>query len=109
MADHCNVFITKEAESDLDEIFDYITSKDSFEKAINIYNQIKKRILSLENNPRRGRVIPELKFFEITDYREIILKPYRIIYQAEKKNVYIYGIFDGRRDLQEIIMHRILK
>ena len=73
MADY-EVYLTDDAESDLEEITDYIERHDSAERADHIYEQIKKIILKLELLPGRGRVVPELKDKGVTEYREILSK-----------------------------------
>ena len=107
MADY-EVYLTDDAESDLEEITDYIERHDSAERADHIYEQIKKIILKLELLPGRGRVVPELKDKGVTEYREILSKPYRILYFVGDKNVYVHCIFDGRRDAEDILSRRLL-
>jgi toxin ParE1/3/4 len=44
----------------------------------------------------------------IREYREVFFKPYRIIYRVVEKNVYIFLIADGRRDMQTLLQRRLL-
>ena len=64
-------------------------------------------LLNLSAFPRRGRVVPELKDIGVLDYREVFFKPYRILYFIETPHVYVIGIFDGRRDLEELLHRRL--
>ena len=99
---------TKTARDDLDEITDFI-ALDSIKTAIKIYNKLIKETESLSKFPARGRIVPELREFGFNLYREIIVKPYRIFYKIENKSmVIILGILDGRRDLLEVLLQRIL-
>ena len=93
------VYWTKTAQKDLIEILDYI-SIDSVSRATKVFNNLKKKAQELERLPRRGRVVPELKFHNIESFREIIISPWRIIYKIEKNRVLILAVFDGRRNIE---------
>ena len=79
------VFVTEEAETDLDEIVEYVEFHDSTERADYLYEKIKQAILKLEVLPGRGRVVPELREMGITEFREILYKPYRILPESSLK------------------------
>ncbi|MBN2363923.1 type II toxin-antitoxin system RelE/ParE family toxin [candidate division WOR-3 bacterium] len=102
-----SVYWSEIAYKDLDGIIDYI-SNDSIDIAIKILHRIKEKAESLKNFPERGRVVPELKFHHIENYREIIVSPWRIIYRIENDSVYIIAVFDGRRNFEDILMERLL-
>jgi toxin ParE1/3/4 len=101
--------LTRDAEEDIFEIYNYITLNDSDEKAEYVFENIKRTCLSLEAYPDRGHLPPELERINIKEYSEIHFKPYRIIYQVKQKKVFIHCILDGRRHLQEILQERILR
>lgn len=44
----------------------------------------------------------------IDRYRERIISPYRLIYRIERKMVFVVGLFDSRRDLDEILIDRFI-
>lgn len=44
----------------------------------------------------------------IREYRQAHFKPYRLIYRVSGKQVIIYIIADGRRDMQSLLMRRML-
>jgi hypothetical protein len=44
----------------------------------------------------------------IREYREIIFKPYRIIYRIMDKSVYVLFIDVGRREMQSLLQRRLL-
>jgi toxin ParE1/3/4 len=44
----------------------------------------------------------------LREYREILGKPYRIIYRVMAENVYVLVIADGRRDMQALLQRRLL-
>ena len=103
------VFLTREAEADLDEITDFIERNDSSDRADYVYDRIKATILKLESFPGRGRVVPELRDIGLSEYREVFFKPYRILYFVSGKRVYVHSIFDGRRDVQDVLSRRFLR
>ena len=103
-----SVLWTKTAHDDLENILEYI-SIDSIDNALNILNKIKDKVETLYSFPERGRIIPELKFHNIEIYRELILHPWRIIYKIDKQKVYVLSVLDGRRNIEDILLERILK
>ena len=102
------VFLTSDAEHDLESICDYIQVHDSTSSAEHVLERIKKAILSLRNAPSRGRSIPELRTLGVSEYRELFFKPYRILNFIERRRVFIFAVFDGRRDVDELLQHRLL-
>lgn len=70
--------------------------------------QIEKIFSRLSQFPERGSHPKELLALGIREYREILFKPYRIIYRIMDKNVYILLIADGRRDMQTLLQRRLL-
>lgn len=102
------VFLTEDAERDLEDIFDYIAEHDSPAAASHVLDRIEKAIDSLSSLPERGSVPKELLAIGIHDYRQVFFKPYRLIYRAIETKVYIYLIVDGRRDMQTLLARRLL-
>ena len=103
------VYVTKEAEQDIFDIYNFIASNVSLNKAKRIFDKLKENCLSLSNFPDRGHVPPELKRINAYSYKEIHIKPYRIIYQIMEKGVFIHCVFDGRREIQEILENRLIR
>ena len=102
------VFLTSDAECDLEEIGDYITVHDAPEKAQYVLTRIEKTYKNLSQFPERGAYPKELLALGIHEYREVFFKPYRIIYRLIGKSVFIYLISDGRRDMQGLLQRRLL-
>lgn len=102
------VSLTADAERDLEELFDYIATHDSLVAANRILGRIEKSIDDLSAFPERGSFPKELLSIGIKDYRQIFFKPYRLIYRTIENRVYIYLIADGRRDMQTLLMRRLL-
>ncbi len=104
-----NVRVISDAEADLLDIYLYVALNDSPEKANRLIDSLEEVCLRLETMPERGHIPPELKRISIFDYRELHFKPYRIIYQIIDLDVFIHYVLDGRRDIQEILLHRLLR
>lgn len=98
----------KSAVKDLEEIADYI-SQDSPTTARKLFAQIKEKVESLASSPHRGRYIPELQEQGILIYRELIVPPWRIIYRVAEDNVYILAIIDSRRNVEDILLERLIR
>jgi len=96
------------AECDLEEIIDYIAI-DNLQNAVLIFDRIRAKCETLQYHPFRCRIIPELKEINILSYRDLILPPYRIMFKVDKNIVYILGVFDGRRNLEDILIDRITR
>ncbi len=94
---------------DLDEILEFIAVREGSDVARHIHAKIIARVDSLTTHPTRGRIVPELKEFGIKDYRELIVRPYRVFFRVMGRVVGIVGVLDGRRDLEELLVNRVLE
>ena len=94
---------------DLDEIIDYIAAQDGPDVAVSVFAKIKTRIRTLLSHPGRCRVVPELKSVGVTEYRELIVSPYRVFFRIDGRDVGIIGVLDGRRDLEETLVRRAMR
>ena len=103
------IYIISDAEEDILDIYYYVLINDSEEKADYILCKIEEKCLSLKKYPNRGHTPPELERVGIYQYKETHFKPYRIIYQIAKSDVFIHCILDGRRDLQDLLQDRLLR
>jgi toxin ParE1/3/4 len=102
------VLLTQGAEHDLESIYDYIAKSDSPANADILLRRLLKVADSLAEFPERGAYPKELIALGIREYRQASFKPYRVIYRVLGRNVYIYLIADGRRDMQSLLAHRLL-
>jgi toxin ParE1/3/4 len=93
---------------DLDDIIDYAANHGGADAAVELYSRIVGRISSLSGFPMRARVVPELKEVGIRDYRELLIAPYRMPFRISGKVVTVLGVFDGRRELSELLLKRAL-
>jgi len=95
------------ASKDLENIIDYI-SQDDFDTAITILEKIRSKCSTLNQFPDRGRIVPELKAYGILSYRELIISPWRVIYKISDQKVYVLGVIDSRRNMEDILIERFL-
>jgi toxin ParE1/3/4 len=73
-----------------------------------VLDQLMQVVESLSRFPERGSYPKELVSLGIKEYRQTAFKPYRVIYRVLGKQVLIYLIADGRRDMQSVLAHRLL-
>ena len=103
------VFLLKDAELDIQEIYEYVAINGSPSRADQLIDKLEEKCRSLTNYANRGHIPPELERVSIYSYLEIHYKPYRIIYQIIDIKVFIHCVLDGRRDLSELLYERILR
>lgn len=103
------VLLVEDAETDLLEIYRYVSFNDSSERAAQLLDKLEDVINALDHLPTRGHVPPELRRIGVTDYREVHFKPYRVIYRVEGRRVFVYCVLDGRRDLLSLLQTRLLR
>jgi len=96
------------AARDLQDIVSFIAAE-SPSGAAAVLDRIEKRALALETSPRRGRIGPELRDFGVHSLRELIIKPYRLIYGIVRTEVHVLAVFDARRDLHDVLMDRFIR
>lgn len=106
---HFEVLVTAGAARDLDELDDWIARHDSPAKAAYVVDRIESAISALSRFPERGARPLELLALGISDYRETLFKPCRIVYRVDGKRVYVHLVADGRRDMQELLGRRLLR
>jgi len=102
------VFLTNDAAGDLDELYDYIALHDAPQKADHVLKEVERAFSRRSEFPERGVRPKELMALGIREYREVLFKPYRIIYRVMDKNVYVLLIADGHRDMQTLLQRRLI-
>lgn len=103
------VFLTDDAARDLEELYDYIYLHDVPGKADYVLDRIEQAFANLSENPGRGVCPKELLAIGVREYCEIFFKPYRIICRVISEDVYVMVIADGRRDMQTLLLRRLLQ
>ena len=100
---------TEVATRDVERLASYLVDEPPF-RAERIILRIISRGESLEVLPERGRIPAELRAIGDRMWLEIQEPPWRIIYRIrDKKTVEIHGVFDGRRNLEDILLERLLQ
>lgn len=102
------VLLTNGAEQDLEALYDYIAEFDCVASANQVLDQLTEVIEGLALFPQRGNYPKELVALGIKEYRQTSFKPYRVIYRVVERQVIIYLIVDGRRDMQSVLARRLL-
>ncbi len=102
------VIWTETAKNDLLKIIEYIALKSS-NNALKILNKIKKQVSDLYFSPERCRIVPELYEQGVTQYREIIISPWRVMYRIQNSFVYVLSVLDSRQNIEDILLKRHAK
>ena len=103
------VLLVAEAEEDIFDIYRYVLAGDGRDRADHVLAKLQETCQSLAQMPGKDHVPPELERIGVRDYIEIHFKPYRIMYQIVDKKVFIHGVLDGRRALQDVLERRLLR
>ena len=102
------VLLSRSAERDFEEIYNYIAENDTQGNADHVLDKLMDVAETLASFPERGSYPKELLALGIREYRQAHFKPYRVIYRVIGKQVLIYMIADGRRDMQTLLSRRML-
>ncbi len=97
---------TPEAEADAATILDWFNDDLN---ALKVIAQLEARANGLMHVPQRGRVVPELREIGVLNYREVIHKPWRMIYTIRSHDVWITAVIDARRNLGDLLYERLLR
>jgi plasmid stabilization system protein ParE len=95
------------AEGDLARVLDFLV-EESPASASGALERIEAAAAALETFPRRGRIVPELKWYGIDRYREVQTPPWRLVYRVEAKQVVVVAVLDARRSLEDALLDRFL-
>lgn len=86
------------------ELVDYVAA-DAPLTALRVSERIERSAQSLRRFPQRGRRLPELAgdaelamAFEGIELREVVLKPWRLIYWIDGDRVTVVALIDSRMD-----------
>ena len=103
------VLLSKEAERDIEDIHRYVAQHDALEKADRLLIALEEACRALAVLPGRGHVPKELQPLGMTEFREVHHKPYRVIYRIAGQRVIVYCVLDGRRDMQSLLLRRLVR
>jgi len=93
---------TRFAESQLDEIYEYMYNKNPY-IAADIYNDILDESAMLANFPQIAAIEPLLSKYK-EEYRSLVVRRnYKVIYYIDsEKTIYVVGVFDCRQNPKEL-------
>ena len=92
------VFWSEDAQRDLDAIVDHI-AQDSPLDALRIFDRLAGQAQKLHVFAERGRRVPELGARgRRSPLRELVVRPWRIIYAVRERHVMVIAVVDSRRD-----------
>jgi toxin ParE1/3/4 len=103
------VVLTDDAATDLQEIHDYIAQFDSIQNADHVLDRLLQLADTLVADPQRGSIPKELRGLGIDEHRQVLFKPYRLVYRVLDERVIIFLIADGRRNMQSLLARRLLR
>lgn len=82
---------TKTAQDHLEAIYAYI-AQDSTEYALRMVDRLTRRSQQIADAPFSGRRVPE---YDLDHIREVIERPYRIIYLVEPNQIVVIAVIHG--------------
>jgi toxin ParE1/3/4 len=92
------VFWSQDAQRELDAIVDRIAD-DSPVDALRVFDRLAEQARTLETFAERGRRVPELGTRgRRSPLRELVVRPWRLIYAVQGGHVMVIAIVDSRRD-----------
>jgi plasmid stabilization system protein ParE len=97
---------TEVAIRDLERIIEFLKERD-IARAGKVLDALEKAALTLGVLPMRGRIVPELRSWDVSTYRELLVDPYRLIYRTDEERVWVVAVIDGRRDLESVLLERL--
>ena len=108
MSTRYRVIWTESAVRDVESILSYVSTHGGLLNARRLNERLEKAISALDTSPARCRIVPELRSEGLTMYRELTVRPYRIMFRVYGNEVVLLSVFDGRRDLGELLLERVL-
>jgi toxin ParE1/3/4 len=102
------VELTQGAEGDLEEIHGYHMQVRGADDADALIDEFLSVIESLEVFPDRGAIPEEIEGLGLKDFRQVLIRQFRLIYRVIELRVVILVIADGRRDMQTLLERRLL-
>jgi toxin ParE1/3/4 len=103
------VIISEPALLDLLDINDYYLVEVDDKTAAKIIDRLEAAVNSLADFTERGSIPKELLTLGIRQYRQVIIKPYRIIYEQLPETIIVHAILDGRRDMETLLTQRLVR
>ena len=100
---------TEVAVRDVESILVYVATHSGRMRARQLHDTLMKKIDALDVEPAHCRIVPELQQEGVDAYRELVVRPYRVMLRIRGRDVVLLAVVDGRRDLQELLLARTLE
>ena len=94
MGSKLKIIFSNSALNELEDIQTYYTEIGVPQVGTDFISNIISNIELLYDNPDMGRMVPE---FNVSDIRELILSPYRIVYLREQQKITVIRIWRSER------------
>ena len=91
--------LSPEADSDIENIFDYTVKEFGLEQAVSYTSQLDKAFAQILSNPKSGRERAEIR----KGLRSIVQNSHVIFYRILKDRIRIVRILHGSRDLSNFL------
>jgi len=104
------VLLTAGAERDLAEIRRYLGESSGAAIAEDTLDRLFAAMQALADHPVNGSYPPELVSLGIKAYRQLVVRPYRVVYRVDdaQRHAIVYVVADSRRDFQALLARRLL-
>lgn len=103
------VLLTRDARLDLEDLHAWLSEAASAPAADRLLAEMTQAMERLARFPNRGSIPRELLELGVQHYRQILVKPWRLVYQVQDQRVIVMLIADTRRDLASLLMTRLLR
>jgi plasmid stabilization system protein ParE len=99
---------TADAEESFNEILEYSMMKFGETRTQTLYEKVISKVDLLSSISFISKVSQDLKDIGITDVYELIESPWRIFYKIKNDEIIILQILDGRRNIEEILISKVI-
>jgi plasmid stabilization system protein ParE len=101
---------TPDGEESFNEIVEYYGIRAGENIARNIFTKVNKEIELLAIEEIKTKVSPELKDIGINDIYQLTINPWIIYYKIDEENkrVKILLVLDGRRNIEKILIGKVI-
>jgi plasmid stabilization system protein ParE len=103
-----DVVILNAAKADFREIKKHVKKQFGDFVWAEVNNEFKNTIHLISNNPKLGSVIEELGVFGYENYREILVRQTRVVYEFSQEQLIVHMFINTKRDFKNHLEMRLL-